>query len=210
MNGQIPVKQRIANVKQFLLENSQLSGVENGGDLVPPQLLQDNGMSEQLKNIGLTLIEMKETQYLERLRFEKDNAVAGDINVHDWAEVDVPPGSIVVFNILINEGWVFHCKWVNCTFADDTTYTLTFDGRYEPPLSEFIMDYADHYRTFEPPIRSYSQAQITALNLSETTNTYSVFYGGFLRRYKRTTELLSEETSLIEKSITDEPIKEKE
>ncbi len=213
MNG-ITVQQRIANVKQFLVEtapeDTQLNQLDNaiptaGGEIMPPVDAIPLGSSpflDELKKMNVRLESMEMQQILGRLRFEKDNAVAGDINVHDWAEADVPVGAIVRFNILIPEGWVFHCKWVNCTFADDTTYTFTWDGQYEPPLSEFIMDYADHYRTFEPPIRCYAQAQITALNLGDQENTYSVFYGGFLRRYKRTTQIMSEETSIVEKSTT--------
>jgi len=195
---QITVQNRISDIEEFL----------NGNNAQPPSVnvIQTNAtqLAPAITSVSSPFLdELKKMNYyqnLARIRWEKDNAVAGDINVHDWNEAEVPPGFLVTFTFQIPEGWVLHISECSIVFATDTTYKFIRDGIYEPTMSEFFMDYADHYKIFSPPLRAYKDCIITATNVSDETNVYSVFFSGFLRRYRRTTEIMSEETTLIEKS----------
>lgn len=217
--AELGVEERVAEVKKFLKEKAiepeappkKLEGTQapfegtyksqtglfkgtTSGQVALPTAPINGEMLDVLNSINNKM-------ELERVRFEKTNAVSGDQNIHDWVEASVPSGSIATFSFQLNEGWVFHIQKIQITYQPLSIYNFIRDGIYEPTLSEWVNDYADQYVLFNPPLKAFSQCEISVLNLSGITQIYSVFMGGFLRRYARSTAISAAEENLIQVSI---------
>ena len=175
--AELDVDDRIAEIEKFLEEQEKKAIMPKA----PPKKLEEPIPEDE----AITLLKkIAENQELDRKRWERANATENDQEIYDWNEAEVPPGYAVDFYIDVNEGWVLFLKYINITYAADTTYDIWIDNIWEPTLTDSILDFGNHQSYFIPPRKAYTQARITALNNGLITQTYNVFFGGFLRRYR--------------------------
>ena len=154
-------------------------------------------------NSTALLQQIVDNQNLDRLRYEVRHAVVGDLEITDWGEIEIPPNYQATFQFLIDEGRVMNLTSSALTYADDMVYTISDDGRWHPSMQEYILDYGGGgITTYDPPLRCYSTLVFTVSNVGDESQLISISIFGFLRRYQRSTELFSEERSIIEKTIS--------
>ena len=121
-------------------------------------------------------------QEVERVEYNRSHALVDDSPVYDWLELSVPAGSLVTFTLTVPEGSRFFFNYFNITYRADTIYNITVDGVAEPPTTEPVTDWADHYNSvFSPPRICQRHVIITALNNGDATTTYGCFLNGFFR-----------------------------
>jgi len=128
------------------------------------------------------LKQIKKNQEIERRRYERRNAISGDIPIYDWAEETVAPGYRVKFILEVPEGWVFYWSYPSWTWNRYSQYQVWIDGVYQPQITDIIQDFADHTEVFTPPKKVYYKAEVWCTNVGTVNRTYSCFFGGFLRR----------------------------
>ena len=127
------------------------------------------------------LNQVVKNQETERTSWERSNPLITDSPIYDFLELSVPPGFLATFTLNINEGVRFFCNYLNITYRDDTIYGITIDGVAEPPTTEPIIDWADHYLIFRPPRICQRHVILTALNNGDETVTYACMINGFFR-----------------------------
>ena len=140
-----------------------------------------------------TMRAIRNNQDIERKRYERDHAIEGDEPIQDWAEADVGVGEIGTFVFNIPEGFVFYWKYPSVSWNKNSTFYVYIDGALQPALSEVVQDMGDHQNVFIPPKKCYAKAEIRVLNNDIEEHAYSVFFGGFLRRYDKIDEVRSSE-----------------
>ncbi len=204
----LTVNQRIKEINSFLNDEEKLSSGTFQGTYQTP-ILKLKGKTEGTitlpganGNSTALLQQIVNNQNLERLRYEVRHAVSGDLEITDWSEIEIPSNYIATFQFLIDEGRVMNLTSSALTYADDCIYTISDDGRWHPSMQEYILDYGGGgIVTYDPPLRCYSSLVFTVSNVGEEAQLISISVYGFLRRYQRSTELFSEERSIIEKSV---------
>ena len=173
--AELDIDERIKEIEKFLEEQ------EKKAIPIPPKKIEEPAP----ENEAITLLKkITENQEIDRKRWERRNAVEGDEEIYDFNEASVDPGHIVEFYLDVPEGWVLFLNYINITYAADTDYNIWIDNIWEPSLTDSILDFGNHQSYYIPPRKCYTQAKITALNNGAITQTYNVFFGGFLRRYR--------------------------
>jgi len=140
-----------------------------------------------------TMRAIKKNQEIERKRYERDHAIKGDESIQDWEEADVGVGQRATFTYNVPEGWVFYWKYPSVSWNNNSTFYVYIDGALEPTLIDVVQDMGEHNQVFVPPKKCYSIAQIKVLNNDEEEHSYSVFFGGFIRRISKIDEIRSSE-----------------
>jgi len=216
------IKQRIEEIERFLKEQEEKiveplppERVEEPiPSIIPPRIVEPRPprippITEEpvpeppSENEAITLLKkITENQEIDRKRWERRNAIEGDEEIYDFNEASVPPGYIVEFYLDVPEGWVYFINYINITYAADTDYNIWIDNIWEPTLTDSILDFGNHQSYYIPPRKCYTQAKITALNNGLITQTYNVFFGGFLRRYRAIGREITYESLQKEKQET--------
>ena len=175
--AELDVDERIKEIEKFLEEQEKKA--------IMPKALPKKIEEPYPEDEAITLLKkIAENQEIDRKRWERRNAVEGDEEIYDFNEASVDPGYLVEFYLDVPEGWVYYINYINITYADDTDYNIWIDNTWEPTLTDSILDFGNHQSYYVPPRKCYTQARITALNNGLITQTYNVFFGGFLRRYR--------------------------
>ena len=175
--AELDIDERIKEIEKFLEEQEKKAMMPKAPPKKIEELVPENEAITLLKKIA-------ENQEIDRKRWERRNAVEGDEEIYDFNEASVDPGYLVEFYLDVPEGWVYYINYINITYADDTDYNIWIDNTWEPTLTDSILDFGNHQSYYVPPRKCYTQARITALNNGLITQTYNVFFGGFLRRYR--------------------------
>ncbi len=175
--AELDIDERIKEIEKFLEEQEKKAIMPKA----PPKKIEELYPEDE----AITLLKkIAENQEIDRKRWERRNAVEGDEEIYDFNEASVDPGYLVEFYLDVPEGWVYYINYINITYADDTDYNIWIDNTWEPTLTDSILDFGNHQSYYVPPRKCYTQARITALNNGLITQTYNVFFGGFLRRYR--------------------------
>ena len=128
--------------------------------------------------VVVLLKKLVENQEIDRVRYERANAIEGDEPIYDWLELETPPGYIATFTYTVSEGHVFYLEYLNITFNADTVYNIWIDGAYQPQLTDVLQDFGDHAQVWKPQKKVYNNVQVTALNNGLITQNYASFFRG--------------------------------
>lgn len=124
-------------------------------------------------------------QILDRISYERSNAVGNDSLLYDWAEETIDPAYQVTFTVLVPEGKVLFLQYFNLTYNEDSYYTHQLDSVTAPTLpdlTEPLEDFGDHgVPFFNPPHLCYSNVVFSVANLGIFPRTYGIFVRGFFR-----------------------------
>lgn len=124
-------------------------------------------------------------QILDRVSYERNNAIGNDSLLYDWDEETIDPAYQVTFTVLVPEGKVLFLQYFNITYNADSYYTHQLDSVTSPTLPDLIeplQDFGDHgIPFFNPPHLCYSNVVFTAANLGLFPQTYGIFVRGFFR-----------------------------
>ena len=191
--AELDIPERIKEIEKFLEEQ------EKKPIPIPPKKLEEPLPENE---VVVLLKKMVENQEIDRKRWERANATEFDQEIYDWAEETLPPGYAVDFYLDVNEGWVYFIKYINITYAADTTYDIYIDNVWEPTLTDSILDFGNHQSYYNPPKKAYTQARIRVSNLGAITQTYNTFFGGFLRRFRAINREITYESLEKEKQET--------
>ena len=178
--AELDIDQRIVEIEKFL-EDQEKKIIEPKPKPTPPTPKVSAVGNEDV----ITLLKkISENQEIDRIRYERNNAISGDDPIYDWSEVTIQPGQVVQFIYNVPEGHVFFLEYVNIVHNIDTTYSIFIDGQYQPNLSYAIEDFGDHMDIWNPPKMCYNNVQVWALNNWVANQTYATFFRCWNRFYR--------------------------
>lgn len=159
----------------------------------PPIPPPEGGSTEELLSVMIqnqaiqiyNQVAIVQNQILDRISYERNNAVGNDSLLYDWAEEVVEPGFQVTFSISVPDGKVLFLEYWNVTYNANTYYIHEIDSVTAPTLpnlTEPLQDFGDHGSPFfNPPHLCYANVSITAANLGILPLTYGIFMRGWFR-----------------------------
>ncbi len=202
--AQLSINERIDELENFLrIQEEKLAQPKETLPMAPPMTPEITPVIPQTDDVLTLLKRISENQEIDRKRYERNNPVSGDDPIYDWAEETILPGQMVQFIYYVPEGRAFFLEYINVVHNVETTYSIFIDGEYQPNLSYALQDFGDHMEIWRPPKMAYNKVEVWCLNNWIAAQTYSVFFQGFNRFYRKIHREIKYE--FLEKEKTEEP-----